>query len=85
MNLLSVVFCLLLNALILACIAVLGWMVWKGANGFLIFAMLLLALCMVIPGKDIFMCPKCGHVDEVESFKTLTGHTFVPSKKEGQE
>lgn len=85
MNLLSVVFCLLLNALFLACIAVLGWMVWKGANGFLIFAMLLLVLCLGSPKEDILKCPKCGHVDKAASFKTITGYTSVPSKKEGQE
>lgn len=67
------IFCLLVDLANYACVAWLGWLVWKGANGFLIFVMLLLPLCMLFPGKSVFTCPECGHAAEASVFQSTAG------------
>lgn len=62
-------FCLVVDIVTLACIAFLGWLIWKGATTWLILAMLLLGIMPIFPGRDIFTCPKCGNVAEVKVYK----------------
>lgn len=76
-------FCLIVDVVIVSCIACLGWFVWKGASACLIFAMLLLVLALVLPGRDIFTCPKCGHVAEVKVYKGLSNMTAGVQKDKG--
>lgn len=59
-------------AKIAACIF-LGWCILKGATSWLIPVMLVLALGLVIPARDIFTCPSCGHMAEVKVYKTPIG------------
>ncbi len=73
-------FCLIVDAATLACIAFLGWLVWKGATMWLILVMLLLTLMSVFPGRDIFTCPKCGNVAEVKVYKARLDTTVGVQK-----
>lgn len=62
-------FCLLVDIASTLCCAWLGWLVYCGATKWFIPVMLLLALTIIIPGRDIFKCPQCGWVDEVKVYK----------------
>lgn len=58
----------------LACVA--------GASELLVLAMPLLALSLILPGKDVFTCPKCGHAGEVKVFKAaFDAVTYVQKDK----
>ena len=73
-------FCLIVDVVALACIAFLGWLIWKGASMWFIVMMLLLAFMYVFPGRDIFTCPKCGNVGEVKVYKTISNTTVGVQK-----
>ena len=48
----------------------------------LVLAMPLLALSLILPGKDVFTCPKCGHAGEVKVFKAaFDAVTYVQKDK----
>lgn len=75
------IFCLLVDLARVACIGLLGWMVYRGASAWLVVAIIFLAMSIVIPGNDIFTCPKCGHIDKVKVFSTsLSDEKGVPPK-----
>lgn len=62
-------FCLVIDLAAIACVGWIGWLVWHGASVWLVLAMPLLALSLMLPGRDVFTCPKCGHAGEVKVFK----------------
>ena len=75
------IFCLLVGLTRIACIGLLGWLVYRGASEWLVVAIIFLATLIVIPGDDIFTCPKCGHIDKVKVFSTsLCNAIGVPQK-----
>lgn len=75
------IFCLLVDLARVACICLLGWMVYRGASAWLVVAIIFLASSVMVPGNNIFTCPKCGHTDKVKVFSTrLNGDIGVPPK-----
>ena len=63
-------FCILVNISALVTIVWLAFLLTRGASLWLIVAIILLSVRVVIPGSDIFTCPKCGHIEKVKVFKT---------------
>ena len=63
-------FCLMLNSAAIFGMCLMGWLVWQGASAWLVLVMLMLAISLILPGRDVFTCPKCGHVGEVKVFKS---------------
>ena len=64
----SQVYCLCLTAINATVIISLGYFVWHGANHWLIVVMAILATITVIPGKNFFTCPACGHIGPIKVF-----------------
>ena len=62
-------FCLVVDLAVLSCVGWIGWLVWHGASAWLVLVMLMLAIATILPGRDIFTCPKCGYAGEVKVFK----------------
>lgn len=67
----------------IAC-AFLGYCILKGASVWMVVPMCLLAYLIVVPGHNIFTCPKCGHTADVKAF-TIKGQVQCVQKKEEQE
>lgn len=65
----SYIFCLLLDIAVLMGVAWLGWLVWRGASPWIVLVMLVLLFALVLPGEDIFTCPKCGNTVGVRVYK----------------
>lgn len=63
-------FCLVVDLAAIACVGWIGWLVWHGASAWLVLVMLMLAISLILPGRDVFTCPHFGHVDEVKVFKS---------------
>ena len=75
------IFCLLVDFARIACIGLLGWLVFWGASKWLVVAIVFLAMSIVVPGNDIFTCPNCGYTDKVKTFSTsLSDEIGVPPK-----
>lgn len=74
------IFCLVVDVAVVLCIAWLGWLILHGASYWLVAVMLLLSLTMILPVRDIFTCPKCGHVAEVKVYKTRNSVTVGVQK-----
>lgn len=75
-------FCLVVDLAAIACVGWIGWLVWHGASAWLVLVMLMLAISLILPGRDVFTCPKCGHVGEVKVFKSgLDAVTCVQKDK----
>ena len=75
------IFCLLVDIARIACIVLLGRMVYRGASAWLVVVLLFLATSNIVPGNAIFTCPKCGHIDKVKVFSTsLSDVIGVPPK-----
>lgn len=73
------IFCLLVDLASLACIGLLGRMVYRGASAWLVVAIIFLSMSIVIPGEQVFTCPKCGYIDKVKVFSTgLSDEIGVP-------
>lgn len=77
-------FCLAVNLASLACVSWLGWLVWRGASLCLVMVMALVAVSTILPGQDIFTCPKCGNVAQVKVYKAKFD-TTVGVQKEREE
>lgn len=77
------IFCLAVDLAAFACIAWLGWVVWKGATGWLIIVMAIMSTFLILPGRDIFTCPKCGHVANVKVYKARLDTTVCVQKDKG--
>ena len=45
--------------------------------------MLMLAISLILPGRDVFTCPKCGHASEVNVFKAGFNATDCLQKDKG--
>lgn len=63
-------FCIIVNISALVTIAWLAFLFTRGASLWLIIAIIILSIRVVIPGSDIFTCPKCGYIERVKVFKT---------------
>lgn len=63
-------FCLVVDLAAIACVGWIGWLVWHGASAWLVLVMLMLTISLILPGRDVFTCPKCGHAGEVKVFKS---------------
>jgi len=74
------IFCLAVNLASFACIVWLGWLVWRGASAWLIAVMAIMAIFIIIPGKDIFTCPKCGQVGEIKVYQISWAGTVAVQK-----
>lgn len=82
----SYIFCLLLDIAVLMCIAWLGWLVWRGATSWIVLVMLVLLLALVLPGEDLFTCPKCGNTVKVQVYKgTLDTPLCIQKKQNSSE
>ena len=77
------IFCTLVNLAKVSAIICLGWCILKGATAWLIIAMIVLCLSIVIPSRDIFTCPACGHIAEVKVYKVGTGQNAGVQKEPG--
>ena len=71
------IFCLLVDLTRIACIVLLGWLIYRGASAWLVVAIIFLAASIIVPGNDIFTCPKCGHIDNVKVFSTILNDEIV--------
>lgn len=76
-------FCLVVDLAALSCVGWIGWLVWCGASTWLVLVMLMLAISLMLPGRDIFICPKCGHVGKVKVFKAGFDATICVQKDKG--
>ncbi len=52
---------LLLNAAAISGMCLMGRFVWKGASTWLVLVAFLFSLAIVVPSRETFTCPKCGH------------------------
>ncbi len=77
------IFCLLVDLASYACVAWLGWLIYHGASLWLLAIMLILSISTFLPGRDIFTCPRCGHIGEVKVYKGYTGITVGVQKEKG--
>lgn len=77
------IFCLLVDLAAFACVAWLGWLVWLGASAWMIIVMGGMAAFLIIPGRDIFTCPKCGHVANMKVYKSGLNTTVGVQKEKG--
>ena len=81
-------FCVIADLATCALIAWLGWL-YMEAVGFyrawLVVIMALLTVRFVIPSTDIFICPKCGHVDKVKTYTAAYGLCKTVREDKGEE
>lgn len=77
-------FCLAVDLAALACVCWLGWLVSRGASLWLVAVMGLVAVSTILPGRDIFTCPKCGNVAEVKVYKARFDATVGVQKAPGE-
>ena len=73
-------FCLIVDVATLACIAFLGWLIWKGASMWFVLVIILLTFMPVFPGRDIFTCQRCGNIAEVKLYKGRMNRTVGVQK-----
>lgn len=76
-------FCLVVDLAAIACVGWIGWLVWHGASAWLVLVMLMLTISLILPGRDVFTCPKCGHVGKVKVFKAGFDATVCVQKDKG--
>lgn len=86
----SQVYCLCVTAINAIVIIFLGYFVWHNANSWLIAVMAILAIITVVPAKDFFTCPKCGHTGPVNVFRIgmlepATGKAMKVVQNDGKE
>lgn len=74
------IFCLTVDVVAVLCIAWLGWLILHGASCWPVSVMLLISLGLILPGRDIFTCPKCGHIAEVKVYKARNNITLGVQK-----
>ena len=79
------IFCLIVDIARVACIGFLGWIIYRGASAWLVVAIIFLAMSIVVPGNDIFTCPKCGHIDKVKVFSTSLSYERVVQPKSNED
>ena len=73
-------FCILTNLGGYACIGCrLGWCFVQTQNVSLVLAIIIgiIFIANMVPGTNIFECPKCGHRDKVKVFNVHMGLTHV--------
>lgn len=64
-----VIFCIAVDIATTAGIVAICWMVWRGCTAWVIPVALLMALHVVIPGKESVECPHCGKAIEIDGLK----------------
>lgn len=79
-----VLFCALVDLASTVGIVGVCWMVWKGCTAWVIPVALLMALHIVIPGRETTTCPHCGKTIEIEGLKH-GGHTYPVEGRYGKD